>query len=544
MKKLSILISLLILFNFQLIGQEHLVHNQEVPFEQINIKKFSGNSSNLIISEQVLNMKPETRSFIINQSFQNIEQKDGFNIDEYTSGFTKQFNELKESHRSEEFRNVMVGHGVDLGVGYLLAISGAFPKTKIITKILGPIVKKGTSEAIKYVIEREMKENIAEQESVVQNISSMLSFYGTNPNELANANDLAQFLFSKDIYKDNPRIQAHLNQVGFQTLFEAVKNNKDENDLNHQHVQRQIGVLGGEVMDLQGNVLRLEGQTGINAIAITNLSTDIDKMFVSVNKKMDAWTAEYADKYGQLAEAQLKTFEILDNFENRITDNTVRIVKLEDEFENLSVTVEEHSKLLNEHSTLIAENAMIQQTMSGYIFGGLDTGTKLNALGKGDFDHVFGDMSIPGNALKKQKMIDDLEALKNKQDIVDVLNTVGSVAGGLSDINTAVNKLGWSGDETAQDVAMGLMTLEAGTNIAGFIVTGNYFGAAVAAFSFAGNVFGKKKDSGPSPEMQYMQFMYKALSGQMTQQHEEVYWHVRVNGSKNGLPNRYGEKDV
>lgn len=413
------------------------------------------------------------------------------NVDGFISDFNLTLDNAKKRYESQEF---LWKTGKEIGK-YGLSVLGNYAQalpTKHITNFLTPAIQQG----YELYVDKEIQKGVDEQkEDIDKIIKDRINLLYTNGIDVRTANDEKAF---KDMFElahgDIPALSRE--QYGMFTK-ELTKRAYDFMAANRAEIR---------LIDLKTTQQYEEVKQQVNS--------KIEGFQKKITDDVNAKFKELRNSIAELAENQMAIFKTLDNIQERVKANEVKIAALEKDMVRFKDDIVQLRAVQEEHSKLIAQNAFQIDILSGYTFQNLNTTQKINALEKGHFDNIF-------KATEKQKLLEELKDIKTKETIIsvssDIENYSKAVYGGL--VNTGIIK-----GQAAKNVGKFIDAVSFLTGIAR-VYAGDISGLTSIVSGLGGLFGGEPK---PSPEMQMLSQMYEV----MNQRFDRIDQHLGIIETK------------
>ena len=322
-------------------------------------------------------------------------------LDKFLGAFNTALKSTKAQHRQQEFFWKAGAETVKIGVGGVLGVLNDFlPEQtlpgKYLKKVLDSATQKGFEVTVdKYIEDRVVNTNRAEMDQLVRDRVNLL--YSNNVDVTDPSHDEQQFrnLFAAatgDIPALDRDDYALFNKELVKYAYEFIRKNRDEiQKVNLKSEQRYDEVRASFAVHISE--------------AEKRITEEVRKEF-----------RELGESVANLTKNQKEVFETLDSIKADIRNNEKRIRVLEAEMVTVKNDVSQLKRVQDEHTQLISQNALQISTLSGYVFDGLSTEQKLEALKRGDFNNIF------RNEENKEALIKDLEKLKATETIIGIFD--------------------------------------------------------------------------------------------------------------------------
>jgi hypothetical protein len=413
------------------------------------------------------------------------------NIDGYISDFNLTLSNTKKLYESQEF---LWKTGKEIGK-YGLSVLGNYAQalpTKHLTNFLTPAIKKG----YELFVNNEIQKGVDEHKNDIDKIiTDRINLLYTNGVDVTTANDEKAFT---DMFA-----LAHSEIPALNTEQYAMFNKK--------LTKRAYELMGANRAQMQLLDLRTTHQYEEVKQQVNSKIEDFQKKITDdVNTKFK----ELGNSIAELAENQVAIFKTLDNIQERVRANEVKIAALEKDMLRFKNDVEQLRALQEEHSKLIAQNAFQIDILSGYTFQNLNTTQKINALEKGHFDNIF-------KATEKQKLLAELKDIKDKETIISVSNSIATYS---SLSYEALVRTGILKGDAAKNVGKFISAVSLLTGVAR-VYAGDISGLTSIVSGLGGLFGGEPK---PSPEMQMLTQMYEV----MNQRFDRIDQHLDIIETK------------
>ncbi|MEN2398372.1 hypothetical protein GKZ90_0001170 [Flavobacterium sp. MC2016-06] len=395
-------------------------------------------------------------------------------IDGFINDFNVTLDKTKKRYESQEF---LWKTGKEIGK-YGLSVLGNYAQalpTKHLTNFLMPAIEQGYELYVDNEIQKGMDLHKDEIDKIIKDRINLLY---TNGIDLTTSTDKKAFedmfaLAHGEIPALNREQYAIFNKELTKRAYDFISSNREQIQLLDLRTTKQY-----EDIKLQVN-------------------SKIEDFQKQITDDLDSKLKELGNSIVKLTEGQKRIFKTLDNIQVRVKENESRISTLEKNMILFKDDIVQLKTIQDEHSKLIIQNSLQIDILSGYVFQNLNTTEKINALEKGDFDHVF---STNDDKIKKNKLLNELKEIKNKETIISVSNDIENyskaVYSGL--VNTGILK-----GEDSKNVGIFINSVSVLTGAAR-VYAGDASGL-MSVVTGLGGLFSKPQDS---PESQILKQMH------------------------------------
>lgn len=413
------------------------------------------------------------------------------NVDGFIKDFNLTLDNTKKRYESQEF---LWKTGKEIGK-YGLSVLGNYAQalpTKHLTNFLAPAIQQGYELYVDNEIQKGVDEHKDDIDKIIKDRINLLY---TNGIDVTTTNDEKAFtdmfaLAHGEIPALNREQYAMFNKELIKRAYDFIASNRNQIRLVDLRTTQQYEDVKQQV------------------------NTKIDDFQKQITNDVNVKFKELGNSIAELAENQTAIFKTLDNIQERVKANEVKIAALEKAMVRFKDDIVQLKAIQEEHSKLIAQNSFQIDILSGYTFQNLNTTQKINSLEKGHFDNIF-------KPTEKQKLIEELNDIKTKETIISVSSTIANYSNMSYE---ALVRTGLLKGQAAKNVGKFISVVSVITGIAR-VFAGDISGLTSIVSGLGGLFEGEPK---PSPEMQMLTQMFEV----MNQRFDRIDQHLNVIETK------------